>query len=209
MRSNLSRNGFDCQVIADDRGEIERISRQPPDLVLLEIGGRPDDFSITELISGITPSRALPIIALITRQAVDKINHHLDVDDFIIAPYDTQELTLRVKQLLHKTGNREDRQLLRCDDLILDEASCEVTLEGRLVELTFREYQLLRFLVGNRGRVFSREALLDRVWGYDYYGGDRTVDVHIRRLRSKIEDSKHCFIETVRNIGYRFKKKDE
>lgn len=209
LQLNLSRNGFDCQVIADDRGGIERISRQPPDVVLLEIAGNPDDFRITELISRITPSRDLPIIALITRQAIDKINRHLDVDDFVIAPYDTEELTLRIKQLLHKTGNRENRQLLKCDDLILDEASCEVTLEGRPVELTFREYQLLRFLASNRGRVFSREVLLDRVWGYDYYGGDRTVDVHIRRLRSKIEDSKHCFIETVRNIGYRFKKKDE
>ena len=71
--------------------------------------------------------------------------------------------------------------------------------------LTFREYELLKFLAGNRGRVFTREALLNKVWGYDYYGGDRTVDVHIRRLRSKTEDSNHAFIETVRNIGYRFK----
>jgi DNA-binding response OmpR family regulator len=71
------------------------------------------------------------------------------------------------------------------------------------VLLTFREYQLLRFLAENRGRVFSREHLLDHVWGYDYYGGDRTVDVHIRRLRAKLEPCGHSFIETVRNIGYR------
>ena len=72
--------------------------------------------------------------------------------------------------------------------------------------LTFKEYELLKFLARTSGRVFTREALLNRVWGYDYYGGDRTVDVHIRRLRSKIEDSSHTFIETVRNIGYRFRK---
>lgn len=89
---------------------------------------------------------------------------------------------------------------------MIDPAQCEVTLEGEVVELTFKEYELLRFLASNRGRVFTREALLNWVWGYDYYGGERTVDVHVRRLRSKIEDSKHVFIETVRNIGYRFKK---
>jgi DNA-binding response OmpR family regulator len=77
---------------------------------------------------------------------------------------------------------------------------------GNPVMLTFREYELLKFLASNRGRVFTREALLNRVWGYDYYGGDRTVDVHIRRLRSKIEDASHTFIETVRNIGYKFNK---
>jgi two-component system alkaline phosphatase synthesis response regulator PhoP len=71
--------------------------------------------------------------------------------------------------------------------------------------LTFREYQLLKFLASNKGKVFTREALLNKVWGWDYYGGDRTVDVHIRRLRSKIEDPTHTFIETVRNIGYRLR----
>jgi two-component system alkaline phosphatase synthesis response regulator PhoP len=75
----------------------------------------------------------------------------------------------------------------------------------RLVNLTFMEYELLKFLATNKGRVFSRSKLLDEIWGYDYYGGDRTVDVHIRRLRSKIEDATHTFISTVRNIGYRFK----
>jgi DNA-binding response OmpR family regulator len=89
---------------------------------------------------------------------------------------------------------------------LIDLARCEVTLEGRIVELTFKEYELLKLLAANSGRVYSREVLLDQVWGYDYYGGDRTVDVHVRRLRSKIEDSTHTFIETVRNIGYRFKK---
>jgi len=75
---------------------------------------------------------------------------------------------------------------------------------GRIVELTFKEYELLKFLMNDRGRVFTREALLNKVWGYDYFGGDRTVDVHVRRLRSKIELSDIEYIETVRNIGYRF-----
>ena len=88
---------------------------------------------------------------------------------------------------------------------MIDIARCEVSVGGRLVMLTFKEYQLLKFLASNRGTVFTRDALLNKVWGYDFFGGDRTVDVHIRRLRSKIEDANHAFIETVRNIGYRFR----
>ena len=97
-------------------------------------------------------------------------------------------------------------ELIRRDDLVIDLARIEVSVAGRPIVLAFREYELLKFLASNPGRVFTRDVLLDRVWGYDYFGGDRTVDVHIRRLRSKIEDSGHVFIETVRNIGYRFKK---
>ena len=78
-------------------------------------------------------------------------------------------------------------------------------LTYRPITLIFKEYHLLKFLTSNQGKVFIREALLNKVWGYDYYGGDRTVDVHIRRLRSKIEDSTHSFIDTVRNIGYKFR----
>jgi len=88
---------------------------------------------------------------------------------------------------------------------VLNLTKCEVSLANNVIPLTFKEYELLKLLATNPGKVFNREALLNRVWGYDYYGGDRTVDVHIRRLRSKIEDATHNFIETVRNIGYRFR----
>jgi DNA-binding response OmpR family regulator len=94
--------------------------------------------------------------------------------------------------------------VLRCGALLIDLANYKVMLDGRPIELTFKEYELLRFLASNRDKVFTREALLNRVWGYDYFGGARTVDVHIRRLRSKIEDRGHAFIETIRNVGYRF-----
>ena len=98
------------------------------------------------------------------------------------------------------------KQIIMSGDLAIDTASCEVSLGGRNIELTFREYELLRFLATNKGQVFPREALLNKVWKYDYLGGERTVDVHIRRLRSKIRDIDHNFINTVRNIGYRFRK---
>jgi DNA-binding response OmpR family regulator len=100
----------------------------------------------------------------------------------------------------------QTEETIQCGDLVIDLANCEVRVGGKVVELTFKEYELLKFLAKDRGRVFTREALLHKVWGYDYFGGDRTVDVHVRRLRSKIEDSGQTFIETVRNIGYRFTK---
>ena len=103
-----------------------------------------------------------------------------------------------------KTGSKKDSNLIKCGDLVIDLAKYEATLSNKAVMLTFKEYELLKFLAGNPGRVFTREALLNRVWGYDYYGGDRTVDVHVRRLRSKIGGLGQDFIETVRNIGYRF-----
>jgi two-component system alkaline phosphatase synthesis response regulator PhoP len=102
--------------------------------------------------------------------------------------------------------NPETGEIIRRGDLSIDVEMCEVSLGGNLVELTFKEYELLKFLATYPGRVHSRDVLLDRVWGYDYYGGDRTVDVHIRRLRSKIEDHNHTFIDTVRNVGYRFRR---
>ena len=93
---------------------------------------------------------------------------------------------------------------MRCGALTIDLSNYRVTVDDDPLVLTFKEYELLRFLAANKDKVFTREALLNRVWGYDFYGGARTVDVHIRRLRSKIEDRTHTFIETVRNVGYRF-----
>ena len=127
------------------------------------------------------------------------------VDDFVVKPWEASEVTVRIKRILKQKGDIESEDIIRCGDLVIDSAKCEVSLSGKPVILTFKEYQLLKFLANNKGKVFTRDVLLDKVWGWDYYGGDRTVDVHIRRLRSKIEDSTHTFIETVRNIGYKFK----
>jgi len=106
--------------------------------------------------------------------------------------------------LLKKAIPTDSEDMIKAGDLIIDVSRYEVTLSGSKLELTFKEYELLKFLASNKGRVYSRDQLLDKIWGYDYYGGTRTVDVHIRRLRSKIEDRRHAFIETVRNIGYKF-----
>lgn len=199
LHRRLIRNGFACAIASGE----EEIIKQAPDLILLEM----DSLSRVKEISQRTKrERHPPIIALVRREMLNNVNGHLDMDDFIIQPYNIRELVLRIKRLIQRSDNMSSGELIRYGELIIDLAKCEVSVGGKVVMLTFKEYELLKFLAHNRGRVFTREALLNKVWGYDYYGGDRTVDVHIRRLRSKIEDSSHTFIETVRNIGYRFKR---
>ena len=124
--------------------------------------------------------------------------------DFCLPPHDVNEILLRIINIMTKSRQSE-RELFSIGPLTINQESYEVTLDGEKIDLTFKEYELLKYLAIKPGRVFSRESLLHSVWEYDYYGGTRTVDVHIRRLRSKINNLKYNFIETVWNVGYRFK----
>lgn len=201
--SQLADSGFTFRFVCDGEGVAEQVATQATDLVLVDIAHR---LRVRELSKQIKQGKHLPIIALIRRELLANIDGHLDdVDDFVLKPCDYSELELRIRRLLHEPARKNTSEMITCGDLTIDLARCEVALNGQPVELTFREYELLKFFISSRGRVHTRESLLNRVWGDDYYGGDRTVDVHIRRLRSKIEDPDHTFIETVRNIGYRFR----
>ncbi len=201
LRLELMQSGFVCSIAPDGSKVIQQIAEQSPDLLLVEVDA---PSRIHELSQKFKRERHLPVIALVCPETLDSLGGHWDVDDFLISPYDVRELVLRAKRLLNKTRSRNG-EVIRRGDLLIDQVKCEVTLSGRVIMLTFKEYELLKFLASNPDRVFTRETLLNSVWGYDYYGGDRTVDVHIRRLRSKIEDSSHTFIKTVRNIGYQFR----
>jgi len=202
LQSELAQNGFAGAVIADREQAIEQVIAQSPDLVLLEMDGHEKTW---RLLSEIKQPKSIPVVVLVPKEMLNRIGDSPDIDDFIIEPYPLEEILLRMRHLLTKGSQTDAGELIRHGDLVIDSAECEVTVCGRRIELTFREYELLKFLASHRGRVFTRQALLDKVWGYDYFGGDRTVDVHIRRLRSKIEDASHSFIDTIRNIGYRFK----
>jgi DNA-binding response OmpR family regulator len=206
--SRLIRSGFACSIVRHGNGFMKEIAVRRPNLVIVEMDGYSATTEIKELVQSIKREKSTPVMALVPGEMLDSIDGQLNVaDDFLTSPYDDRELVLRIERILnHKTERVDGAELIKCDELVIDLAKCEVTSSNKVVELTFKEYELLKFLASNRGRVYTREALLNKVWGYDYYGGDRTVDVHIRRLRSKIEDSKHTFIETVRNIGYRFVK---
>ena len=124
--------------------------------------------------------------------------------DVFCRPIRIRECLSRVL-LLYKRFNRiSDANSIRSGELTMDVSKYEVRHDGQKIDLTYTEYELLKFLITHPGQVFSRDVLLNKVWGYEYYGGARTVDVHIRRLRSKIEHKSHVYIETVRNIGYKF-----
>jgi len=143
------------------------------------------------------------VIALAHRDQLALVGPGVAVDDVLVTPIDDVELRLRVGRALYDRSGGSDGSVLRFGSLVIDLERYTVTVDDEVVDLTYKEYELLRFLASNPGKPFTREALLNRVWGYDYYGGSRTVDVHIRRIRSKIERHE-THIDTVRNVGYRF-----
>ena len=202
----LEKNGFTCFATSYDNGVLETLSSKQPDILFIQLDEKLPGSEMWTLIRRLKKGKTLLVIALIPEELISEIDTHLDFDDFITVPYNAEELSLRINLLLRRTRNMENSELIKCDGMTIDLARCEVSIEGNPVELTFKEYELLKLLATNRGRVYTREALLDKIWGYDYFGGDRTVDVHVRRLRSKIEDAQHRYIDTVRNIGYRFMK---
>ena len=204
LGSELARTGLLCSIDSYSEKVIEKVNDQAPDVVLVAIDGAATSSEAVRIAQSIKNDSHLPVIALLSREALNRLDSGMVVDDFVVEPWDATEVVARTKRLLTKT-EEPSPEIIECGDLTIDLAKCEVSVGERLVTLTFKEFELLRFLASNMGRVFTREALLNEVWGYEYYGGDRTVDVHIRRLRSKLEDPAHTFIETVRNIGYKFK----
>lgn len=209
LQMALSRKGFECSLTAYNEDIAEYVSDMSPDVVIAEVNNFLSGSLDLEYIQEIKIRSSLPIIALVKDEILENLDVDQNVDDFISTPYNAAELTLRIKRILKREVVPDDHETIGCEGLLIDLARCEVSVEGKKVELTFKEYELLKFLAGNRGRVFTREAILDKIWGMDYFGGDRTVDVHIRRLRSKIEKRGQSFIETVRNIGYRFRKDED
>jgi two-component system alkaline phosphatase synthesis response regulator PhoP len=207
IADDLSEHNFACEHIPPDETVDEAIVDKAPDLVILALDNPSSASSIIDIIRDLRRERPLPILALMPKDALQNDRElPFMVNDFVIEPCETEEIALRVEKALKQTYAVESKDLIRIANLMIDLARREVTLDGKTLSLTFTEYELLVFLAANSGRVFTREALLNKIWGYDYYGGDRTVDVHIRRLRAKIEWGKQPFIETVRGTGYRFKK---
>jgi len=204
LRREITHDGYDCASVTGDDA-LKTINRQALHLIIVD-NSRRFDTGAMELIASIKKRKELPVIALVASEDLAGIDDFDEIDDFIIYPYDETELLMRLKRLLQKNKKSDSDGKIQRNGLTIDLVTCEVTVDGKKADLTYKEYELLKLMAGSPGRVFTREALLDKIWGYDYFGGDRTVDVHMRRLRSKIEDANHTYIETVRNIGYRFTK---
>jgi two-component system alkaline phosphatase synthesis response regulator PhoP len=201
LSSALNNGSFSCIIVNDAESALHQINFSRPDLFLIETSNIPESERFCRIVRD---DKKIPVVAVVPIEAALSLDG--TVDDFVLSPVNTEELAARIKRLLHlkrKTGP----EIISIGNLLIDTVNYEVHIAGRPVSLTFREYELLRFLAMNPGRAFTRDALLNGVWGEDFFGGDRTVDVHIRRLRSKIENETTSYIETVRNIGYRFIKK--
>jgi DNA-binding response OmpR family regulator len=201
----VDRAGMSCQV-GIELDQLDENGATRPDAVLLDMSTleQPEARRMIEECH----NRRLPVVAAVPRDALTAYDPSLNPDEMLVSPVSEAELTVRVQQAIFRVSGPSGSKVLRVGDLSIDQERYEVTVSGRRVALTYKEFQLLVLLASNAGRVYTREALLSQIWGYDYLGGTRTVDVHIRRLRSKVESPGRSFVETIWNVGYRFKAPD-
>ena len=210
LKYNLNRESYETLEAYDGKQAIEIAQREKPDLIILDV--------MLPEIDGFTVCRKLretmqtPILMLTAREEeVDKVlGLELGADDYITKPFSPRELMARVKANLRRVVDESIPQMqndiIRCADLEIDVNRYEVRRDGTVIELTLREFELVKFLGMQRGQIFTRENLLEKVWGYEYFGDVRTVDVTVRRLREKLEKdpSKPEYILTKRGVGYYF-----
>ena len=211
---NLKKNGYSVETAADGREALEKAPQA--DLVLLDLMlPEVDGLEVCRRLKADPQTSGIPIIMLTAKaEEIDRVlGLELGADDYVVKPFSMRELLARVKAVLRRSaaassaGREEAREeSLTIGGLRLDFSSYQAWLHDKPIALTPKEYELLKLLVTNPGRAFSRDELLERIWGYEYYGDTRTVDVHIRHLRAKLKDDPTVSdaIETVRSVGYRF-----
>jgi len=211
---NLEKEGYEVLIAYDGEEALDLVFSEDPDLILLDIMmPKIDGFQVCRKIR---EKKETPIVMLTARsEEVDKVlGLELGADDYVTKPFSVRELMARVKANLRRIAvvekeikEEKNKNVIVHNNLKIDTEKYEVTKDGKIIELTLREFELLKFLARQKGQVFSREVLLEKVWGYEYYGDIRTVDVTVRRLREKIEDdpSRAEYILTKRGVGYYFK----
>ena len=194
-----------CRFDLGDLDE-EALTRQVPTLVVLDAG---DELQRAVLarrrLDEIPPVADTPTLLVVGVPRLPALDFSLGFDDFLLRPIVPAELYARLRQLDWRTAAFGSEETIKIGELVIDLAGYEVTLGGRRLDLTHQEFELLRFLAQNRGRVFTRDQLLQKVWGYQYTGGTRTVDIHVRRLRAKLGPVQSGLITTIRHVGYKMK----
>jgi len=186
----------------DEEGLLER----PATIVVVDAG---DEVAragrCVRKLASCAPLAETPVLLAVTVAGVAKLDVSTGFDDFVLRPVVPAELVARLRQLDWRTATFRSEEILKVGDLVIDIAGYEAHLRGRKVDFTHQEFELLRFLAQHRGRVFTRDQLLQKVWGYQYSGGTRTVDIHVRRVRAKLGPLCGALIETVRNVGYKMR----
>ncbi len=183
---------------------------EAPESDLLLVDGRQDLAGARDLCRLIrTTGTDVPVVLIVTEGGLAVVSHDWGADDVVLHTCGPAELEARVRLAVGRlAAAREatdpEAHVIRSGEVVVDEATYTARVGGRALDLTFKEFELLKFLAQHPGRVFSRQQLLQEVWGYDYFGGTRTVDVHVRRLRAKLGSEHETLIGTVRNVGYRF-----
>lgn len=205
----LEREGFVVRAAGDGREALDLLKQHPVDLIVLDVMlPSLDGF---EVCREVRRTSRVPIVMLTARtDTIDVVvGLELGADDYVTKPFEGKELSARIRTVLRRAASEPDAPLLRIGDLEIDAAAFRVTNDANPVELTATEFRLLLELARSAGYVLSREALLERVWGYDYLGDSRLVDMAIKRLRDKLgEDPKDPrYISTIRGVGYRFERK--
>ncbi len=197
--------GLPWKAVADEH----EARRQQPDtgwgagIVVVDLD--PDSaFSFCRAIRKLD-NPVQPVLLMVSGGRLTELEHRDDLfEDFCLWPFQPRELEVRLRRLIGGAGGHSHPDLVEYGPLVLNLENYQALLDGQALDLTYMEYELLKFLAQSPGRVFTRETLLSRVWGYEYYGGARTVDVHIRRLRAKLGEEHAGLISTVRSVGYRF-----
>lgn len=205
----LSKEGFEVTIAETGRAALEKFRAQTFDLILLDL--MIPEVSGIEVCRSIRTTSSVPIIMLTAKDSeIDKVvGLELGADDYVTKPYSSRELVARIKAVLRRGSLDEQSQdagIHVAGNIRMDIERHSVTVNGVAVSLPLKEFELLEFLIRNEGRVLTRGQLIDRVWGDDYYGDTKTLDVHIKRLRSKIEvdPANPVLIQTIRGLGYKF-----
>ena len=216
LKFNLKKEGFNTIEAFDGEQAVELALSENPDLILLDVMlPKMDGFTVCRKLR---QSLTTPIIMLTAKEEeVDKVlGLELGADDYITKPFSQRELMARIKANIRRTAMEEvaatrTASIIQAKDLTIDCDRYEVKRDGKAIELTLREFELVKFLAMHPGQIFTRENLLEKVWGYEYYGDVRTVDVTVRRVREKLErDPANCeYILTKRGVGYYFDKPEE